>query len=140
MAHDSVYAVLTIGPFPTFTASFTNNVSIETSNERPTAGENYTLTCTVMSDRPPIMKWIGLEGNDVSGEGVIVHSQFISGFNSTLLLEFLPLRTSHGGIYMCVSSISTSPSAHDSQLVHTIGVQSKHQSNDLLLSIETCIP
>ena len=40
MAHDSVYAVLTIGPFPTSAASFMNNVSIETSNERPTAGEN----------------------------------------------------------------------------------------------------
>ena len=97
-------------------------MSIVASTDRPTAGESFTLTCTVVSDRPPIMNWIG---NGLSSEGIVVHSQAVSGFNSTLVIEFHPLRTSHGGIYTCVSSVSQSPSVHDSQLDFPVGVYSE---------------
>ena len=97
-------------------------MSIEASNDRPTAGENITLTCTVTSDRLTVMKWIG---SGVGSEGVTVHPQVDSGFNSTLIIEFSPLRTSHGGVYTCVSSISQSPSAHDSQLDYSLIVYSE---------------
>lgn len=103
-------------------AFLTNNVSIEASNDRPTAGEVFTLTCTVISDRPPVMKWVG---KGIGSEGVTVHSQVVSGYNSTMVIEFHPLHTSHGGIYSCISTVSQSPSAHDSIVDYTLGVHSE---------------
>ena len=97
-------------------------MKIEESTEQPTAGENFTLTCTVTSDRPPSLEWVG---SGVGREGVLVHPQVVNGFTTTLVIEFSPLRTSHGGVYTCVSSIGSTPSIHDSQLEHHLLVYSE---------------
>ena len=97
-------------------------MSIEASHAQPTAGDNFTLSCTVISDRTPTLKWVG---NGVASEGVVVHPQSVSGVKSTLVIEFHPLRTSHGGTLTCVSSISPSPSTHDSQLDFFLTVHSE---------------
>lgn len=117
-------------------AIFTNNVSIEPSKDRPTAGEVFTLTCTVFSDGPPVIEWIG-EG--IGSEGVTVYSQSVNGLNSTMVLEFQPLRTSHGGTYTCISSARRSPSAHDSKLDYVVEVYSKLIDSLLALDNHTFI-
>ena len=118
------YNLVLTNDFSFFAAFFTNDVRIEASTDQPTAGDNFTLTCTVTSDRPPSLSWTG------SGKGVVVHSQTVNGFTSTLVIEFSPLRTSHGGAYTCLSSISPSPSVHDSQLEHHLQVNSESQTRN----------
>ena len=103
-----------------FPAFFTNDVRIEASTDQPTAGENFTLTCIVTSDRPPTVRW-----SDSHAEGVVLHSQSTNGVTSTVVLQFSPLRTSHGGEYTCSSIISSSPSVHDSQLAFHLRVNSE---------------
>lgn len=105
-------------------------MSIEPSKHRPTAGEVFTLTCTAFSDGPPALKWIG-EG--IGSEGVTVHSQGVDGLNSTLVIEFQPLHTSHSGMYSCISSFRISPSAHDSKLDYVVEVYSKWIDSLLVL-------
>lgn len=68
------------------------------------------------------MEWIG-EG--IGSEGVTVYPQSVNGLNSTMVIEFQPLRTSHGGTYTCISSVGRSPSAHDSKLDYVVEVYSK---------------
>ena len=100
------YNLVLTNDFSFCAAFFTNDVRIEASTDQPTAGDNFTLTCTVTSDRPPSLSWTG---SGVGSKGVVVHSQTVNGFTSTLVIEFSPLRTSHGGVYTCLSSISPSP-------------------------------
>ena len=105
-----------------------NSLSVEASSDFPIAGQNFTLTCTVISDRPALLKWIGPDGQSVSGEGIIVSSRDTGTLNSSHQVSFYPLRTSHGGIYTCISNITTYPTIHNSTLEYFIKVQSKWQN------------
>lgn len=102
-----------------------NILSVKASPDLPTAGQNFSLTCTVSSERSTQLRWIGPDGQPVNGEGIIVSSQDVGTLNSSHQILFLPLRTSHGGLYTCVSNITTYPSIHDSTLGYHVGVQSK---------------
>ena len=92
------------------------------SDTKPTAGNNFTLACNVLSDAPVTLEWVG---SGVGRDGVVVHPQVVNGFNSVLVIEFSPLHTSHGGVYTCVSTITPSPSVHNSELDHSLIVKSK---------------
>ena len=78
-----------------------------------TAGENFTLSCTVtvieglVGDALVVGSWLDGRGNPVQSDPTQMDS-----VNTTLTLEFNPLLSSHGGRYTCnvsitISSIST---------------------------------
>ena len=75
-----------------------------------TAGEMLTLTCRVTVVEgltvDPTVAWFDSDNNAVtSGVNVTVGSVMRSGRESTLVLEFSPLHTSHGGRYTCIATI-----------------------------------
>ena len=75
--------VFLLGPF---------NVTI-TDSGISTAGQMYTLTCSVDVPGTPSIQWQDSNGSDVtSGDGITV---------SAGVLTFNPLLTSHGGGYTC---------------------------------------
>ena len=75
--------VFLLGPF---------DVTI-TASGISTAGEEYTLTCSVDVPGTPSIQWQYSNGSVVtSGDGITV---------SAGVLTFNPLRTSHGGQYPC---------------------------------------
>lgn len=69
------------------------------------AGEKYSLTCTVTSDLPPSVKWLGPGNHAVDGSDVSVRmlEPVTQGNTTTLVLYFDPIKTSHGGTYTCTS-------------------------------------
>ena len=73
----------------------------------PTAGEEYTLTCSVnVSAGTPSIQWQYSNGSNVTtGGDITVGSQETSGTVTTLTLTFNPLLTSHGGEYICRSVV-----------------------------------
>lgn len=112
-----------IESFKSYYAEPTNNVSIEASSDMLTAGQDLTLTCTVVSDGPPHVRWIGPDGQPISREGITVSPHTASGLITTLQLMFLPLRTSHGGTYTCISSVDTSSGTMNATHDFLVGVQ-----------------
>ena len=82
-------------------------VDIEVSSNSTTAGGNYSLICTVFSDFPPTVQWLDAEGNevDVFSDSMTINQQFY-GKTTILTLNFDPLKTSHSGLYSCVSNIT----------------------------------
>ena len=101
-----------------------NTVNISTTYTSHTAGEPYSLICTVTSDRPTQMKWLDPNGQPASGEGVTVSPQVTNGSVSTVEIMFSSLQTSHSGIYTCISNINNPPSRK--QAVHLLRVLSKN--------------
>ena len=89
-----------------------------TSSGSNTAGESYTLECTVtvtVSDLPVTITWMGpMDNNITSGVYVVT-----TGSMSTL--TFNPLAASHAGTYTCRAALG---SAMDSAS-RTITVQSE---------------
>ncbi len=72
------------------------------------AGEKYSLTCTVTSDLPHSVKWLdpNLNEVDASNTSKATYQTVLDETTSTLILNFDPLKTSHGGNYSCLSIIS----------------------------------
>ena len=90
-----------------------------------TAGQPYTLICTVSSARPSEINWIDPNGVPcpLNGPDVYVSHGYSLGQISTLELNFNSIRTSQSGVYKCISNIIVPLSkAEDSYLVE---VQSK---------------
>ena len=74
------------------------NVTI-TDSGISTAGQMYTLTCSVIVPGTPSIQWQYSNGSDVTtGDGITV---------SAGVLTFNPLRTSHGGEYTCQATAET---------------------------------
>ena len=101
-----------------------NSVNISTSYTSHSAGQPYSLTCTVTSDRPTQIKWLDPNGHQVSGEGIAVSPQVTNGMVRTVEITFSSLHTSHSGIYTCISNINNPPSRK--QAVHLLRVESKN--------------
>lgn len=100
-----------------FSADVISNISIESSSDYPTAGENFILTCSVVSDTPVVIEWLGPDGEHATS------AQLLRMIDRSLSIFFLPLHTSHGGNYTCVASIVSSVHVVEQQCFIT--VQSK---------------
>ena len=91
----------------------------------PIAGENHTLSCFAITEDHlvvvPALKWIAIEGIPEISETNHMN-------NSTSVLTFNPLHTSHGGSYTCEARIDI-PQAGISDLtsstIKNVTVQSK---------------
>ena len=86
------------------------NISI-TSDGEPVPGQTYVLNCTVALPTgitsSPVIQWLGSSGTLSSGEGITVSVPVTAGKVTSLVLEFDPLRVSHGGRFICEAIIST---------------------------------
>ena len=98
------------------------NVSISPASVSPTAGQTYSLTCSVqvvphLVEEPSIV-WTRQDGTQVNVSS-----------GSSLQLNFNPLRTSDGGTYTCQASVNIS------------GVVSVSGEDfiDLLVTSECCV-
>ena len=85
-------------------------VTGEPTGTAPSAGESYTLTCTIevvegLIVRPDV-EWLDPDNNAVAtGGDITVGSPETSGTTTTLTLTFNPLLTSYGGVYTCKANI-----------------------------------
>jgi len=82
---------------------------IISSDGSTTAGDVYTLTCnaTVVENlavRPDI-QWLYTNGTIVGGTNITVGTMMMLGNVFSQNLTFSPLRTSHGGQYICRASV-----------------------------------
>ena len=73
------------------------------------AGDVYTLTCnaTVVENLAvePGIQWRYTNGTTVGGTNITVGAVMMTGNVSTQNLTFSPLRTSHGGQYICKANV-----------------------------------
>ena len=86
-------------------------VTGEPAGTAPSAGESYTLTCTVeVVERlvvTPDVEWLDPDNKVITtGGDITVGSPETSGTTTTLTLTFNPLHTSHGGEYTCRANIT----------------------------------
>ena len=99
-------------------------VSIEVQGSS-VAGDEYSITCTVMEDiegltNSPTLRWVGPDGNTVSGEVVTMNET-----TATQTLRFGPLRTSDGGNYTCQVMLVSPPGDIEDSAIQTVTVQSE---------------
>ena len=81
----------------------THEVDIFGSTNPLSAGGKYSLTCKVTSDVLPSVQWLSpRDGMDTS---VRKTEPVTVGNTTTLVLHFDPIKTSHGGTYVCISAI-----------------------------------
>ena len=100
-------------------------VSVSPSPVR-TAGEAYMLVCTATVEEYlqgiPSLRW-RLPGNT---NNTSIGTQSTNGTVSNTKLSFTPLRTSHGGVYVCEATINITGISPESQTANeTVLVQSK---------------
>jgi hypothetical protein len=81
---------------------------IITSEGDATAGENYTLSCTITIIDGLVGATVSTDWTDSRGNPAEHDATQASPLNTTLTLEFDPLLLSHGGQYFCNASISIS--------------------------------
>ena len=92
------------------------------------AGDEYSITCTVMEDiegltNSPTLQWVDPEGNIVSGELITVDET--TDTSATQTLTFDPLRTSDGGNYTCRAMLVSPPGDIEDSTIQTVTVQSE---------------
>ena len=90
------------------------------------AGEQLMLTCTATVEEylqaTPTLTW-RLPGNT---DDTLTGLQSTLGTISTIVVSFNPLRTSHGGVYVCEATVNISGIAPQSKTANvTVHVQSK---------------
>ena len=74
------------------------NVIINRDNGAPTAGQSYSLTCTVILNGitgPPAIEWLSPNSSNVTVKNMVNDSTY------ERTLVFSSLHTSHGGQYTC---------------------------------------
>ena len=75
-----------------------------------TAGQTHTLICTATVVEilivEPTLGWLDTDGRVVGGNSITVGPPITTGTNTTLMLTFNPLHTSHGGRYTCRARIN----------------------------------
>ena len=90
------------------------------------AGSLATLTCLATVDEylqtVPTLSWLFFS----SHIDLTVGMNMTSGATSSLDLSFNPLRTSHGGVYVCQATVNIAGNSTRSQVANkTVTVQSK---------------
>ena len=113
----------------------------------PTAGNNFTLICTVVSDLPASIMWIGPDGPIASQESITIAqtmAQTITGRETLNTLSiflselvFHPLQASHGATYTCNSIVDVASARRNASQAYQLRVQSKSYL-DQTLSLITC--
>ena len=123
--------MLAFTDLPTLAVTITGNTS-------GTAGQEFSLTCSVTAVKylivQPTVQW---SGRSVGSSGVTGSDTTLSGIISAKTLTFNPLRTSHGGEYTCqavvsISSINVTWTGSEGRAVI---VQSKCLNSKLIYSI-----
>ena len=116
-----------------FTSVSVHTVNISTSGS-PVAGQMYTLTCTGRivgnTSLTPVVTWSNSNGVVTSGNDITV---------SNGNLTFKPLHTSHGGRYICQSTLGL-PLNSTAVTVMNIIVQSKHIKAEHVILHCTSLP
>ena len=119
-------------------------MTVRASSYTPTAGNNFTLTCTVVSDLPALIMWIGPDGPIASQESITIAqtmAQTITGGETlnTLSSElvFHPLQASHGATYSCNSIVDVASARRNASQAYQLRVQSKSYL-DPTLPVITC--
>ena len=102
-------------------------VSIEVQGSS-VAGDEYSITCTVMEDiegltNSPTLQWVDPDGNTVSGELITVDET--TDMSATQTLTFDPLHTSDGGDYTCQAMLVSPPGDIENSTIQTVTVQSE---------------
>ena len=110
-----------------------NEVSISSSMMNATAGQPYTLVCTVSSERPSNLSWVDPNGVACPEDDphMTVSYSGWSGGLSTLELTFHSIRTSQSGVYKCISNIAFPSSKSEASFL--VQIQSKSVKSLLYL-------
>ena len=92
------------------------------------AGDEYSITCTVMEDiegltNSPTLQWVDPDGNIVSGEVITVNET--TDMSATQTLTFGPLRTSDRGDYTCQAMLVSPPGDIEDSAIQRVTVQSE---------------
>ena len=82
-----------------------NTVTVQASSDLPLSGERFILTCNVVCDRPPHVKWLDPRGQTPTGQGITLSPQTFNERMYSVEILFDPLRTSQTGIYTCMSTV-----------------------------------
>ena len=115
----------------------------EDNSHTLTAGDNYTLMCTVKSDLPGTLKWVRIKnGGQVEVENtptIKVSAQTAFGMITEISITFKYLLTSHAGRYVCVSILNniSQKSLSTRQLECAVKIKSKNCCD--LHSLSLCI-
>ena len=72
------------------------------------AGGSYSVNCTAVSDLSTSIKWLDPSDKEVTPSGSDVWTDIPSteGNETILVLHFDPIKTSHGGVYYCISTVN----------------------------------
>ena len=99
-----------------------------------TAGQPYTLVCTVSSERPSNLSWVDLNGVACPEDDphMTVSYSGWSGGLSTLELTFHSIRTSQSGVYKCISNIAFPSSKTEASFL--VQIQSKPANVSVIYS------
>ena len=73
-----------------------------TTSGNNTAGETYSLECSVNGGHSAQFQWFNESEIDVTGQ----ESTVFTSSRSSNVLEFSPLHQSHGGTYTCSANVS----------------------------------
>ena len=107
---------------PSHYTELVHRMTLTSSSKDPVpAGSSLTLNCTVVSDRMPLLTWVGPNGTE---NGTTVSLQTDNGRISTITLTFSPIQTSHAGYYNCTSELTEEPSSTIRE-AYLVRVQSK---------------
>ncbi len=106
------------------TAEFENIVTITEQPMPVMAGDPVVLTCNVRADDPSVVEWLGPNGVPVrNSDFIYANEPSVHGNKTTLDLYFVPVHTSHAGVYVCCSNVTRSDSVETAS--HNVTVQSK---------------
>ena len=85
-----------------------HTVNIEGPANPLPAGGTYSVNCTAISDLPTSVKWLDPNDKEVtlSGSDVWIDSPLTEDNETVLVMHFDPVKTSHGGVYTCISTVS----------------------------------
>ena len=106
-----------------------NIVNITASTEFPVAGEYFSLTCTITSERNVNVSWVDPWGVPCPTDGTNYDINVFSHPDRGRLityswLEFPSIRTSMSGTYTCISSIANPSSQQEA--VYSVQIQSEY--------------
>ena len=76
------------------------------------AGSEFTLTCVITEVIPgltniPSATWLGINGEPVTSGNGITLTTSRNDTSATAILNFNPLKASHGIVYTCIGNLAT---------------------------------